>query len=167
MTPIINTRFRFYDYFPHISPLQLRNYFGIEYSDQVAIRCGIQRILSTTREQLMYRHYMQRINAHDENPNVEPFDKEFYKEFKTEAMMAFRKIENWRFLDDMLRRARPIDSYDSQHRDYKVKAALGFNASELISNNGQSQEKNAIVSLFNHDLNVLCGEELEFMINSK
>lgn len=164
MTPIINTRFRFYDYFPHVSPMHLRNFFGLTYTDQTTIRSNIQKILMTVRNQLMYYRYMQRLNAHDSNP--ESFDNQYYQEYKTNVMCAMRNIENWRFIDAMLQRASQGDDPKEKNLDFKVKSALAFNNDELVNQEGESEAKNALISLFNHDMSILSGQEIEYLINT-
>lgn len=192
----INTKDFFYDYLPHVSPMRLKDDFGIAVWHQLAIRNNIQHMIRDVESRLEDTRYMERINAHDSNG--EPYDDMFYSQLKRDLLQHLQMAESWRWFDDILAQREEVHTvYDEQFK-LKVMASLGFEQDtaltaalddysrakadqyedeeeddefsekkRLFAEKYQELIKQTLISMFAHDLAQLSGEELSIMKDLK
>lgn len=160
MNPIFNTKFRFYDYFPHITPVRMKELFQLGFFEQSVIRDEIQRVISAAYKNLVNAHDLVHVNIYDEIGDE--FDDNFYRELKTIVQTRFHSEGTWLFLDNLLTVKEIEDDEEYDRFQTKMQSILGFGLRRSLSS-GKIQLKDALMALFNYDLDPLNGRELKYL----
>ena len=157
MQPIINTKIKFYDYFPHIPVLRMKTEFNLGYYEQNIIRDEIQKAIRRAYDSLVEIHDLRHLNVYDEIG--EEFDENFYNELREAVHHHLHDMENWKFLDPLM----PIKELENEddNLDFQTKmtATMGIVLPRTLSTN-RIKLKNALVALLNYDIDPLSGREL-------
>lgn len=157
MHSIINTKPLFYDYFPHISVMRLKNDFNLGYYEQCEIRTRIQRVIKMAYERLLDIHDLHHANVYQEIG--EEFDDNFYHELKDGVTQRFHSATTWEFLDDLMPVQEIADDSLNANFQTKMLTILGYGLPRSQST-CRINLKEALVALFNYDLDPLSGQEL-------
>ena len=193
MRRVINTKDRFFEYLPHVSPMRLKEDFGIPTWSQVNFRINLQKVISRTYDAVLQTRYMSRINAHDDRP--EQFDESFYRELQQQVMARLRRPESWHWLDGIVAGRQASPSIFDSRMKLKIMASLGFqsdlsvadalNGQEADPENGNGRSdvggrradarqdrtseavKTALIAMCCHDFSELSGEEFEILKDLK
>ncbi len=193
MRRVINTKDRFFEYLPHVSPMRLKEDFGIPTWSQVNFRINIQKVISRAYDAVLQTRYMSRINAHDDRP--EQFDESFYRELQRQVMTRLRQPESWHWLDNLVAGRQTSPSIFDSRMKLKIMASLGFqndmsvadalNEQKAGTENGNGRPdawgrradarqdrtseavKTALIAMCCHDLGELSGEEFEILKDLK
>lgn len=160
MNPIFNTKFRFYDYFPDVTPMRMKDFFRMGYFEQTVIRHEIQNVINTTYKNLVNAHDLVHVNIYDEIGDE--FDTKFYHELKTIVHARLHSAGTWIFLDNLIPEKEIEDEEENERFQTKMQSILGFGLPRSLSS-GKIQLKDALVALLNHDLDPLTGQELKYL----
>lgn len=159
MNPIFNTKNMFYDYFPHLPAMRMKNDFGLGFYEQSAIRNEIQKAIKQAYDRLVASYDLVHANVYAEIGDE--FDEKFYRELKTNLQRHFHDNSSWNFLDHLLKRSAANSKSPSANFNTKMQAALGYGMHR--DSLGHIKPKDALVALINHDLDVLNGRELLYL----
>ena len=191
MRRVINTKDRFFDYLPHVSPLLMKEDFGIPIWSQNSFRINIQKVISRAYDAVVQMRYMTRINAHDDGP--ERFDESFYRELQRQVTDQLRRPDSWRWLDGIVASRQTGPSIFDSRLKLKIMASLGFQNDMTVADalngprdgNGQDDGwtdrrrdkaqsermseavKASLIAMCRHDLDALSGEEFEILKDLK
>ncbi len=157
MQPIINTKPQFYDYFPHLPTLRMREDFGLGYYEQTVVRNEIQKVIAAAYDRLVELHDLRHFDVYGEVG--EQFDDNFYRELKEAVGLRLRDYTTWAFLDDFMPRKEIEDEQANADFSTKMGASIGI-VLPRSQTTGRVQLKDALISLLNFDLEPLCGQEL-------
>ena len=160
MNPIFNTKFLFYDYFPDITPMRMRDLFRMGYFEQSVIRSEIQNVINSAYKNLVNAHDLAHVNTYDEIG--EGFDDNFYRELKTIVQTRLHSDGTWLFLDKLIPMKEIEDDEENERFQTKMQSILGFGLPRSLSS-GKIQLKDALVALLNYDLDPLSGRELKYL----
>ena len=163
MNPIFNTKNLFYDYFPHLPAIRMKSDFGLGFFEQTAIRNTIQKDIRQAYDSLVASHNLVHANVYSEIG--EEFDENFYRELKTNLHKHFHDHRSWSFLDNLLPKTEIEDDQESQNFNTMMVAAIGFGLNR--NTRGQINLKEALIALFNTDLDILTGRELLYLTKIK
>lgn len=163
MNPICNTKNMFYDYFPHLPAMRLKNDLGMGFLEQNIIREEIQKAIRQAYERLVASHDLVHVNVYGEIG--EEFDENFYRELKTNLHNHFHNIRSWNFLDELLPKTEIEDEEESMNFNTKMMSALGYGLKR--NSHGQVNLKEVFIALVNTDLDVLTGQELLYLTKVK
>ena len=163
MNPIFNTKNMFYDYFPHLPAMRMKNDFGLGFYEQSLIRNEIQKAIRQAYDRLVASHDLVHVNVYGEIG--EEFDENFYHELKDTLNRHFHDSNSWNYLDGILKRSVITDPIQSANFNTRMKAVLGFGVQR--NREGQVNLREALVALLNHDLDVLNGRELLYLTKIK
>lgn len=163
MNPIFNTKNMFYDYFPHLPAMRMKNDFGFGFYEQSAIRNTVQKAIQQAYDRLVASHDLVHVNVYGEIG--EEFDANFYNELKNTLHRHFHDMNSWNFLDGMLRKTTIDDEKESISFNSRMTSALGYGLRR--DTHGKINLKEAFVALFNRDLDTLNGRELLFLTKIK
>lgn len=164
MNPILNTQFRFYDYFPHITVARMKDMFGVDYFGQTVIRSEIQKVINSVYDNLVSSHDLVHVDVYDGID--EKFDSDFYNELKSIVRRHFHNDSTWIFVDKLLPQKEIEDELEYLNFQTKVTTALGYSLPRSITSQ-RVQLKDALVALLNYDLDALDGQELYFLTKLK
>ena len=108
--------------------------------------------------------------GHEVHANVygeigEEFDENFYRELKTNLHKHFHDHRSWSFLDNLLPKTEIEDDQESLNFNTMMVAAIGFGLNR--NTRGQINLKEALIALFNTDLDILTGRELLYLTKIK
>ncbi len=163
MNPIFNTKNMFYDYFPHLPAIRMKNDFGLGFYEQSVIRNEIQKAIRSAYDRQVVAHNLVHVDVYGEIG--EQFDQAFYDELKNTLKRHFRNENSWSFLDHLMTK-RAIDDHDeSANFNTRMVASLGFGMQR--SQTGRIDLKSALVSILNCDLEQLNGRELLYLTKIK
>ena len=185
MRRVINTKDRFFEYLPHVSPMRLKEDFGIPTWSQVNFRINIQKVISRAYDAVLQTRYMSRINAHDDRP--EQFDESFYRELQRQVMrlhMALaRELGLPAIVHDREAHADSLAIVKEYPDDMSVADALNEQKAGTENGNGRPDAwgrradarqdrtseavKTALIAMCCHDLGELSGEEFEILKDLK
>lgn len=163
MNPIFNTKNMFYDYFPHLPSVRMKNDFGLGYYEQFVIREKVQKDIRTEYDRLVGSHNLVHANVYGEIGDE--FDEKFYKELKTNLNRHFHEATTWGFLDGFIQQTVIEDEDKSSSFNTRLIVTLGYGLRRDIQ--GRVNLKEAFIALFNHDLDVLNGRELLYLTKIK
>ena len=163
MNPVFNTKNMFYDYFPHLPAMRLKNDFGMGFFEQNAIRDEIQRAIRQAYDRQVASHDLVHVNVYGEIG--EEFDENFYRELKNTLRRHFHDQNSWNFLDNLLKKNVIEDQHQSDCFNTRMQAALGYGVNR--NREGKINLKEALVALLNCDLDVLNGRELLYLTKIK
>ena len=159
MNPVFNTKNMFYDYFPHLPAMRMKNDFGLGFYEQSMIRNEIQKIIRQSYDRLVASHDLVHVNVYGEIG--EEFDENFYRELKDTLHRHFHDANSWNFLDGLLK-CNVIDNpTQSAYFNTRLQAAIGYGVQR--NRDGKVSLKDALIALFNYDLNTLNGRELLYL----
>jgi hypothetical protein len=165
MNPIFNTKNMFYDYFPHLPAMRMRNDFGMGFYEQGVIRNEIQKAVRQAYDRLVVSHDLMHVNVYGEIG--EEFDESFYRELKDNLHHHFHETNSWAFLDDLMKKNVIEDETESANFNTRMLAALDFGLQRTGSGRGRVNLKDALIALLNRDLDVLNGRELLYLTKIK
>lgn len=160
MNPTFNKKTYFYDYFPHISPLRMKNDFGLGLYEQCIIRDEMKKAIHIAYEHLVDAHDLRHANVYGEIG--EEFDDNFYKELKNIITQKFNTGQFWEFLDNMMPKTYINDPKESANFNTRLLASLEYGLPRTGPNNAINL-KDALVALFNADLAQLNGREILYL----
>lgn len=163
MNPVFNTKNMFYDYFPHLPAIRMKNDFGLGFYEQSAIRNTIKKDIRLAYDRLVASHDLVHVNVYGEIGDE--FDEHFYQELKDNLHRHFHDSRTWDFLDDLLKHNVVEDTEKSSNFNTRMQAALGYGLRRDI--HGCVALRDALVALFNCDLDVLNGRELLYLTKIK
>lgn len=163
MNPIFNTKNMFYDYFTHLPAMRLKNDFGLGFFEQTVIRNEIQKAIRQAYDHLTASHNLNHVDIYGEIG--EQFDEKFYNELKTSLRNHFHNIRSWAFLDDLLHEQPDDDSLQNANFNSRLTSALGYGLKR--DTDGHINKKEALIALFNYDLDTLNGRELLYLTKIK
>ena len=158
MQPIINTKTRFYDYFPHINVMRMKTDFGMGYYEQSVIRHRIQAVIAASYNRMLDKHDLRHVNVYNEIG--EEFDDNFYRELRQTVQLQFHDMGTWAFLDDLMPYQEIEDENANRNFQTKMTATLGVPLPRSQTT-GRIMLKDALVTLLNYDLDPLSGQELQ------
>lgn len=164
MSMIINTKPLFYDYFPHISVMRMKTEFNLGYYEQGEIRAQIQKVISGVYDRLVEMHDLRHFNVYSEIG--EEFDDNFYRELKEAATQRFHDAKTWAFIDKLMPVQEIEDESLNANFQTKMLAILGYGLPRSLSS-CRVNLKDALVALFNFDLDPLSGQELLHLTKTK
>lgn len=163
MNPIFNTKNRFYEYFPHLPAMRMKNDFGLGFYEQNAIRNLVQKDIQLAYDRLVASHDLVHANVYGEIGDE--FDDNFYQELKSDLIHHFKDPQTWAFLDPMLTRTTIDEDEESNNFNTRLQAAIGYGLNR--NNQGKVNLKEAFIALFNTDLQVLTGREILYLTKIK
>lgn len=158
MNPIFNTKDMFYDYFPHLPAIRMKNDFGMGFYEQSVIRNHIQHDIKQAYDRLVASHDLVHANVYGEIG--EEFDENFYRELKNTLRHHFHDANTWRFLDELLKR-NTVSKEENSNFNTRMQAALGYGLHR--DREGKIHLKEALITLINCDLDALTGRELLYL----
>lgn len=156
MNPIINTKNMFYDYFPHLPAMRLKNDFGMGFYEQCVIRDKIQVAIKQAYDRLVASHDLVHVYVYNEIG--EEFDENFYRELKDSVHRHFHDTQSWGFLNELMKRSTIADEVENANFSTRMQTAIGYGVQR--DRNGRIHLKDALITLLNHDLEALNGREL-------
>ncbi len=157
MPYIINTKPMFYDYFPHLPVLRMKEMFGLGYYEQTVVRNEIQKVIVAAYDRLVDMHDLRHYNVYGEIG--EEFDDNFYRELKETVGQRLHDHGTWDFLDGLLPRKEVEDEQENADISTKMGASIGI-VLPRSQTTGRVQLKDTLVALLNYDLDPLNGQEL-------
>lgn len=163
MNPIFNTKNMFYDYFPHLPMMRMKNDFGLGFYEQSAIRNTIQKDIRLAYDRLVASHDLVHVNVYGEIGDE--FDEHFYQELKDGLHRHFHDSSTWTFLDDLMKSNVMDDKGKSSNFNTRMQAAIGYGLRR--DSQGHIALKDALVALINCDLDELNGRELLYLTKIK
>lgn len=163
MNPIFNTKTMFYDYFPHINPLRMKNDFDLGFFEQSVIRNEIQKTIRQSYDRLVASHDLMHVEVYQEIGDE--FDQHFYDELKSAVHHHFHAMRSWEFLDKLMLKKVVDDETECDNFNSRMLATLGYGLKK--NSDGVIDLKEALVALFNHDMDMLTGRELLYLTKVK
>ena len=160
MNPTFNKKTYFYDYFPHINPMRLKNDFGLGLYEQCIIRNEMQKAIKVAYEHLVDAHDLRHANVYGEIGDE--FDDNFYRELKSLSLTKFRSDLFWEFIDSFMPNKYINDPKESANFNTKMFASLQYGLPRTGPNNAINL-KDALIALFNADAETLTGRELLYL----
>lgn len=157
MPSTFNYKPLFYDNFPHLPALRMKESFGLGYFEQVIIRTEIQKVVTTVYDNLIDQHDLRHFDVYGEVG--EQFDDNFYHELKEAVTLKLRNPDTWEFLDDLMPRMEIEDEQENADFLTKMGASIGISLPRSQST-GHVLLKDALIILLNYDLDPLSGQEL-------
>ena len=163
MNPIFNTKDMFYDYFPHLPAIRMKNDFGLGFYEQSVIRNEIQKAIRKKYEHLVVGRNLVHANVYAEIGDE--YDEKFYSDLKENLKKYFHETRSWSFLDNLLKKDVIEDQDTTAKFNTKIQAALGWGLRR--DRTGKIHLKDALVAILNLDLDALNGRELLYLIKLK
>ena len=163
MNPIFNTKNMFYDYFPHLPAIRMKNDFGLGFYEQSVIRNEIQKAIRKKYEHLVVGRNLVHANVYAEIGDE--YDEKFYSDLKENLKKYFHETRSWSFLDNLLKKDVIEDQDTTAKFNTKIQAALGWGLRR--DRTGKIHLKDALVAILNLDLDALNGRELLYLIKLK
>lgn len=163
MNPIFNTKNMFYDYFPHLPAIRMKNDFGLGFYEQSVIRNEIQKAIRKKYEHLLVGRNLVHVNVYAEIGDE--YDEKFYRDLKENLKRYFHETRSWSFLNNLLKKDVIEDQDTATKFNTKIQAALGWGMRRDRA--GKIHLKDALVAILNLDLDALNGRELLYLIKLK
>ena len=157
MPSIINTKPLYYDYFPHLPTLRMKESFGLGYFEQSIVRDEIQRVITTAYDRLVDQHDLRHYDVYGEVG--EQFDENFYRELKEAVSLKLLEMDTWIFLDGLMPRKEIEDEIENADFLTKIGASMGLSLPRSQTT-GRVQLKDVFILLVNYDMEPLSGQEL-------
>ena len=158
MNYTFNKKDRFYDYFPSLPMMRLRQDFGMEFYEQNVFKQHIQRLIVQAYNRLVDLHDLKHANVY---PKIgDEFDRNFYNELKRNLLLQFQNDGTWSLLDNLIKN-KGFDS-DKELENFKtiVLSAIGMGFS---NNMRETIKKEAFVAMFKYDFEKLTGQEMLYL----
>ena len=157
MQPTFNKKNLFYDNFPHLPALRMKESFGLNYFEQFVIRSEIQKLVTAAYENLVDQHDLRHFDVYGEIG--EQFDDNFYRELKMVVTHKLHDENTWTFLDGLMPRLEIEDEQENADFMTKIGASMGLCLPRSQST-GHVLLKDVLILLINYDLEPLSGQEL-------
>lgn len=163
MNPIFNTKNMFYDYFPHLPAVRMKNDYGLGFYEQTVIRTEIQKTIRKAYDQQLTA--LDLVHADVYGEIGEGFDGKFYDRLKSTLDRRFHDTRTWGFLDKLMKKTTINDVTKSSRFNSRMASVIGRG----LQRNPKRQVnlKEALVAMFNYDLDALTGKELYYLTKIK